>query len=267
MSKVQVLITTMHRRGFDILREMNIQTDAVIANQAEEYLHELYQGNGFEAQMITTRTRGLSKNRNIAMAYLCGDAEYILFSDDDLVFYDGYEDMIVKEFELHPEAQAIKFGLNNVGKNRKTYLGTFSKFCRVTKRNMTASGVCAFCIKRAVLVKYNLHFNEYFGAGTENYCGEDTIFLQELLKKKVRMYRSTKVVADIDQDTTSWFDGDNKKLYTVRGMILAACYPRLARVLAIRSALKAVRRPENTFAFKNIVKAYFDGIRKFLSKP
>lgn len=37
-----------------------------------------------------------------------------------------------------------------------------------------------------VLKKYNLHFHENFGPGTENYCGKDTIFLMEMLDKKVK---------------------------------------------------------------------------------
>ena len=35
MSRVQVLVATMHQKDFSKLQEMNIQTDAVFANQSD----------------------------------------------------------------------------------------------------------------------------------------------------------------------------------------------------------------------------------------
>ena len=39
-----------------------------------------------------------------------------------------------------------------------------------------------FNTKKETLERHNLFFNQTFGPGTENYCGEDTIFLMEMIK-------------------------------------------------------------------------------------
>lgn len=99
---------------------MNIQSDVIFANQADTDVFDQTEFNGHIAKMITTKTRGLSQNRNIAMEFMSKNAEYILFADDDLVFVDGYEQLILEEFKNHPEAKAIKFNLYNLSEKEKS---------------------------------------------------------------------------------------------------------------------------------------------------
>ena len=187
---LEVLITTMYQTDFRKYKEMNLQTDAVLANQADFYGYQEEKIDQSTVRMISTATRGLSRNRNIAIAMSTG--EYILFADDDLQFVDGYADIIENEFAEHPEAEAIKFNLFDLSENRKISMKSIEKFERATMLNMGASGVCGIAIKKNALIKANLKFNEKFGTGTENYCGEDTIFIFEMLKKKIKLYRSPK---------------------------------------------------------------------------
>ena len=195
---LEVLITTMHQTDFRKYKEMNLQTDAVLANQADFYGYQEEKIDQSTVRMISTATRGLSRNRNIAIAMSTG--EYILFADDDLQFVDGYADIIENEFAEHPEAEAIKFNLFDLSEDRKISMKSIEKFERATMLNMGASGVCGIAIKKNALIKANLKFNEKFGTGTENYCGEDTIFIFEMLKKKIKLYRSPKKIAGIDQN-------------------------------------------------------------------
>ena len=102
MSRLQVLVTTMHQSDFSKYSQMNLQTDAVIANQADSNEIQCQKIGDSNVQLVTTATRGLSRNRNIALAHSNQKAEYLLFSDDDLIFADGYEQLIITEFEKHP---------------------------------------------------------------------------------------------------------------------------------------------------------------------
>jgi len=181
MSKLQVLVTTMHQTDLSKYSQMHLQTEAVIANQADRNEILTATINGCIAQLVTTATRGASRNRNIALAHTNQKVEYLLFSDDDFVFVDGYEQLVVNEFEAHPEAEAIKFNIHDLSVTRKISMRRISSFEKATKRNMSSSGVCGLVIRADVLKKYNLHFREDFGPGTENYCGEDTIFLMDML--------------------------------------------------------------------------------------
>lgn len=267
MSRVEVLVTTMYQSDFSKYAQMNLQTDAVLANQTDrnEYFETVI--NGCSVKLVSTDFRGTSRNRNIAMAHSSQKADLLMFSDDDLVFNDGYEQAIIEEFERHPEAEAIKFNLHDLSAKRKISMHWIKRFEKATRRNMSSSGVWGVVIKQDVLRKYNLHFQENFGPGTENYCGEDTIFLMEMLDKKVRFYRSPVDIAGIDQTSSSWFNGYNAEYFTISGKVFAAAFPQFCYVLSIRSALRSYRRGNNgNMTFFEILKYYFNGIADYVNR-
>lgn len=261
MSKVQVLVTTMHQTDISKYTQMNLQTDAVIANQADrnEILTENI--NGCDVQMVTTNTRGTSRNRNIALAHSNQNAEYILFSDDDLVFSEGYEQLVLAEFKKHPKAEAIKFNIHDLSTTRKISMRRIQKFERATKRNMASSGVCGLAIRADALKKYNLRFREDFGPATDNFCGEDTIFLMNALASKVRLYRSPMDIAGIDQTESAWFQGHDERFFANAGVVIGTIYPVLSYLIVIRSAYKAHKRNDSGMGFVEILKCYYKGIQ------
>lgn len=261
MSRLQVLVTTMHQTGFDKFYEMNLSTDAILANQADSNSVEKKEIGSSTVRLVTTDTRGLSKNRNIAIENISDEAEYIMFSDDDLKFYDNYEDIILSEFKKYPDANAIKFNINAVSQ-RQLSMKQISEFKKLGRREVTSFGVWGLVIKKDVLLKKNIRFNERFGTGTPNYCGEDSIFYQELLKQKITLYGSPLYIADIDQSDSTWFRGHDEKYFTVAGMIIHECYPLLSFALVVRSAIKFYKREKSQLGFWKILKCYYIGIFK-----
>lgn len=262
MSRVQVLVTTMHQSDFSKYTQMNLQTDAVIANQTnrDEFQKQTIEGN--DVQLVSTQSRGLSRNRNVALAHSNQKAEFIVFADDDLIFDDGYESTILHEFEKCPDAEAIKFNLHDLSDTRKISMRRIEKFEKATRRNMSSSGVCGIVLKTEILKKYNLHFHENFGTGSENYCGEDTIFLMELLDKKVKLYRSPADIAGIDQTESSWFTGHNERFFTTAGMVIGTVYPVLSYIIVMRSAFRFSKKRNAQMNFLEILKCYYRGIKK-----
>ena len=261
MSKLQVLVTTMHQTDLSKYTQMNLQTDAVIANQADRNEIVCEQICGAAVQLVTTATRGLSRNRNIALSQAAQDEGVVVFADDDLVFVAGYEQMVSDEFAKHPEAEAIKFNIHDLSATRKISMCRITEFEKATKRNMSSSGVCGLAVKKEIIKKHNLHFHENFGSGTENYCGEDSIFLLEMLKKKVKLYRSPVDIAGIDQTESSWFTGHNERYFTTAGMVLGTIYPLLSYGIVIRSAYRAFKRNNSGMSFGEILKYYYKGIK------
>lgn len=65
-STIEVLLSTMNQEDWSFLSKMNIQTDAVIVNQADkqDYIDSTYNGN--RIVFISSLDRGLSKSRNLA---------------------------------------------------------------------------------------------------------------------------------------------------------------------------------------------------------
>ena len=255
---IQVLVTTMHQSDTALYQKMNLQTDAIIANQADCFGYQEETVGGHTVKMITTATRGLSRNRNIALGF--SSADYIAFSDDDLIWNDNYPQLIAREFEAHPEAEAIKFNIHDLSATRKISMRRIERFEKATRRNMSSSGVCGLVVRADVLKRLNLHFHENFGTGTENYCGEDTIFLMRLLDHKVRLYRSPVDVAGIDQSVSSWFRGHNAQYFTNCGKLLWEIYPVLACLLAVRSAWRFSKRDDCDMSFLAILRCYYKGM-------
>ena len=108
--RLEVLVTTMHQEDFSKYKAMNLQSDAVIANQTKFSGYFIQEIDGHKVKLISTDLRGLSRNRNTAICL--SEAELIMFADDDIVFYDGYEEKVIREFASHPEAEAIRFELH-----------------------------------------------------------------------------------------------------------------------------------------------------------
>lgn len=261
MRKLLVLVTTMHQHDFGKYKEMNLQSDVVIANQTDRNAYAETKINGDVVKLVSTDSRGLSRNRNIALSFASQKTDYILFTDDDLVFNDGYERIILTEFEKHPEAEAIKFNLHDLSKIRKISMSKIECFEKATRRNMSSSGVCGLVVKTETLKKHNLHFNENYGAGTDNFCGEDTIFIMEMLDKKIHFYRSPLDIAGIDQTVSTWNEGHNARYFMTCGMVLGTIYPMLSYLLVIRSAWKAYRRNDSGMSYRKILSSYYKGIK------
>lgn len=265
MSKIEVLVTTMHQTGFEKYLQMNLQTDAVIANQTNRNFYEEKVINGHMVKLVSTDGRGTSRNRNIALALSSGDL--LMFSDDDLKFVDGYEKMVIEEFEKHPEADAIQFSLNviSISETKKTDKNgrkpVKKEFHRVNRHDLGGAGVCGVVVKKEVIQRKSLFFNESFGPGTKNYCGEDTIFLQEMIKKRVRVFSSPVVIADIDKSESTWFEGYTERYFETGGMVIGTIYPILSYLIVLRSAFMFFKKDNVNFSLLNILRCYYRGIR------
>lgn len=102
MSKFEIACVTMHQKDFSKLNEMNIHSDVIYANQCDRTAYEEVEFDGHTARMISTETRGVGVNRNLALTYAEGDI--VLFADDDVTYIDDLEDIVTAEFDAHPDA-------------------------------------------------------------------------------------------------------------------------------------------------------------------
>ena len=76
-SKVEVLVACMNQKDDSLYQKMNLQTDAVLANQCDEYSYrEFVQEDNSVVKLISTADRGVGKNRNKALLNSTG--EYLM---------------------------------------------------------------------------------------------------------------------------------------------------------------------------------------------
>ena len=109
MPKLEILCATMHQNDFSKLDEMNIHSDVVFANQCDRTAYDEIEFEGHTAKMVSTATRGVGKNRNKALMNASG--KYLLCSDQDMIYIDGYEKIVVDAFSRCPKADIIVFNL------------------------------------------------------------------------------------------------------------------------------------------------------------
>ena len=109
--KVEVLVSCMNQRDRELVAKSRITTDVLIINQASEEKAEEYFENGRRVRMLTTRERGLSRSRNMALKYAQGDI--CVLCDDDEIFANNYKGNILKSFEKVRDADIIAFDVVN----------------------------------------------------------------------------------------------------------------------------------------------------------
>ncbi len=224
LNRVEVLVATMKQNDLFKYRQMNIQTDAVLANQADrtEYIEE--QINGKAVKMITTAKKGVGMNRNIALIY--SSADICLLSDDDVVYVEDYEKVIIKAFEKIPEADVIIFNVNNLNEERADP-EQIKKIHRVRLYNFIRYGAPNIAFRRESIIRNNVWFSLLFGGGTKYSSGEDSLFLRDIMKKGLKIYAFPEKIADVENVTSTWFAGHNEKYLFDHGAWLSASFPIL----------------------------------------
>lgn len=230
--------------------KMHIASDALIINQADTVKYECVFYHGHKVECYTFAERGLSRSRNNALLRCTGDI--LCIADDDMVYTDTYREDIINEFQKHPEADALVFNVTALNDERSGK--PIEKYARVGKRESREYGSVHIAIKKRALIGKNVYFNTLFGSGAMYSCGEDTLFLKELIEKGLKLYKSPIRIASVDMSDSTWFKGYNGKYFKDKGALIEAAYPRISWFLAI---LQSVRNSKKCMgSYKNAVELF-----------
>ena len=92
MMRLSVLCTTTDQKDLSKFKTMNIRSDVIFANQCGRNETVTTSLEGHKVTLISTETRGVGLNRNLAL--LAAESELVLFADDDITYYDGYAEAV-----------------------------------------------------------------------------------------------------------------------------------------------------------------------------
>lgn len=116
---IEVLCATMHQNDFSNYYAMNIHDcDVIFANQSDEFSYQEMTVGANSVKMLTTTTRGVGKNRNLAL--VMASSEILLLADDDLTYEPDMPQMVSAGFQCFPDADMIVFGTKYM-KNGNVY--------------------------------------------------------------------------------------------------------------------------------------------------
>ena len=144
---VQVLVATMGQTDHSLIEKMNIQTDAIVANQCDCNSIEEFMNGENQIKYLNFAERGVGLNRNNALMRASGDV--VLFADDDMVYVDGYANLLNKVFDEIPEADVIVFNISS----RKP----IKKIQKVGRLNYLRYGTARIAARRKAIILYMIY--------------------------------------------------------------------------------------------------------------
>jgi len=231
--KVEVIVSTMHQTDFSLIKKMNIKTDALIINQCDEENKTKTRLDGKTIRMLSYNERGLARSRNKAIENSYGDI--CVIADDDLVYNDNYEELILDAYEKNPDASIIAFDVPSTNASRPT---STLKEGDIDFLHTLKISSFQITFKRKDINEQNIRFNEFFGAGARYTCGEEHIFLAEALKKGLKVKYVNSEIAQVDHNESTWFNGFDEKLFRTKGALFYQMSPRLSYLLISQYAIR-----------------------------
>ncbi len=256
MSELQILVATMHREDVSLLEKMNIRCDAVVANQSNRtgFLEE--QTPYGRVKMITTPTRGVGLNRNIAL--LAADAEFLLFADDDMAYCDDMPEAVISAFREMPDADVLIFGID-ILKNGQITERRHLRTRRVHIWNAMRFGTVRIAVRRKALLAHAITFHQCFGGGCIYSAGEDSLFLKRCFEAGLRIYTHEYVLGTCCKDTSTWFTGCDEKYFYDKGALMRHLFPRIPYLMALYFGLRFKRQTD--IGAMGRLKLMFAGVR------
>lgn len=260
--KVEVLVATMHQNDHSLVERMNIQTDAVIINQCDREDHEEFEHNGKRIKFISNKERGLSRSRNLAIKSASGDI--CIIADDDIVYQDGYEEMVKKAYEEIPQADIIVFDIAYEDIPEKSWKFGKEKLQMGYRRALQVNSV-RITFKLNAIKNKNIRFNTLFGAGSIYNHGEENIFIKECLDKGLKIYYYPKTIASISSGDSTWFKGFDEKYFFDIGAIYYELFDKLYLPFGIRLLFRR-RKKLKGITVLNGIRAIMAGKKEYKEK-
>ena len=234
---LELLVACVAKDVHELVKTMNIGSNAVIVNQKSDYAYEEFEYAGNRVKALSMQEKGVGLSRTTALQR--ATADIVLFSDEDIVYENGYAEKVIQAFEENPKADVILFNVK-VEEDRRTYWIENAK--RVHRWNCGRYPAYSIAVRTKRLHEVGLTYHLWFGGGALFSCGEDSMFLNDALKLGLKMYAVPvtigKEVARSEGEASTWFNGYNKKFFYDRGVLYHYLYGGLASVMTLRFLLK-----------------------------
>ncbi len=245
-NRFEILCVTMHQNDFSKIKEMNIHSNVVFANQADRTAYDETEIAGKRARMITTTTRGVGINRNLALTY--AEAEICLFADDDVKYVDNMEELVLDEFDRHPDADVIIFHLDTDDENRKQI--SYKKTRKHGRFERMPWGGIRIALRLSSVKKANIWFTTLYGGGCVFPSGEDSMWLIEAKRKGLNFYVSKETIGTVSFAESTWYTGYDEKFYFAKGAFYATVHPKSISLWMLYFALRTCGAGKLSFSEK-----------------
>jgi len=143
---------------------------------------ESYVFNLPQSKLVELKSKGVAKSRNAALKYASG--KYLIFGDDDITFAEEGIKTLLQYFEENPQCSIILAQTSDeTGILRKSYP---TKQHKLTKYNSAKAATYEMMVRTDAIREAGITFDENFGAGANNYLGDEYIFIADALNKGLK---------------------------------------------------------------------------------
>ncbi len=216
-----------------LLDRMKVRSRAVLVCQCDRDEELLIPHNGNDIRVIRRNQRGVGLSRNTALSF--AEADICLFSDEDIVYDEGYEEKVLRAFRDHPEADVITFNVR-VDERRRTYRNETEH--PVRWHNYGRYPAYALGFRTGSIRSKGIAFSELFGGGAKYSNGEDSLFLHDCLKAGLRIHAVTEELGEETYRESTWFHGYTDKFFFDRGVLYHFLYGAMAGIFGFRFLFK-----------------------------
>lgn len=258
--KLEVLVSAMYQNDYSLIKKMNIQSDAIIINQCNRNEYEFLKYNEKEVQFYSFAERGVGLSRNNALMRSYSDI--CIFSDEDVIFVDGYVDIICKAFNDNPEADIVIFNVPSINPERPSPYISENK--RVRWFNSLKYGAVGIAIKTDKVKKENIFFSLLFGGGAKYGSGEDSLFIIDCIKKGLKIYTNKSIIGYVSQEESSWFKGYTDNYFYDKGALFASISKKWHKALNFQFAIKHRKLYRENKKITKVLKLMNTGSKEFL---
>lgn len=254
---MQLLVAAMNTEPLKLAEEMLIDSDAIIVNQTDHYAYEELEYKGHTLKFFSMAERGVGLSRNHAL--LRADHDISVFADEDIIYEAGYQKKILDAFEQYPDADMLLFNVKAMP-GRETY--DIKEFGRVRSYNCGRYPTYSFAVKTEAVHKRNITFSLLFGGGAKYSNGEDSLFIQECIRKGMKVYKVPVKIGQERVRESTWFKGYNHKFFFDRGVLYHYLYGGLQKIMAARFILKHRNQMFEEIPMKEAWKIMCEGMKE-----
>ncbi|MFW7410995.1 hypothetical protein [Vagococcus fluvialis] len=256
---LEVLVATMNCKSCEKLyKKMNLKTDAIIINQTDKIYYEEKIISENKVKCYSFNEKGIGLSRNSAL--MRSKADICVMADDDMVYVDNYNEIILNGYKKHPDADMLVFNVR-IHENGNTR-HTVKENKRVHWYNSLRYGTVTFTFKRENILKKNIFFSLLFGGGAKYGSGEDSLFITEVLTKKKKIYSVTDIIADVYNEGSTWFKGYNEKFFKDKGALFYSISNRFAKIYCLQFLVRHRRKLTIEISFREAFQHMLNGIKE-----
>ncbi|MEQ5621903.1 MULTISPECIES: glycosyltransferase family A protein [Providencia] len=238
MIKIEIAISTLNDGIHKI--HFNPKFNYLIVHQInnnKDYSHYERLIKLKNIRYIKSHSIGLSKSRNLAIKN--SDADYIWIMDDDVKIDDNAYDDFFKIINSNTKFDMLILSHSSTSRshNNKAY-----SLSSINRYNAMSVSSIDMLLNRKSIIDNKILFNENFGLGTNLPSGEEFIFTTQMLKKKLKIYK-TNIIFSYHPPIASGHDfySDNRKLKAKLAMFTITYGETIGRFLFLCFIIKKIK--------------------------